>query len=639
MKEIGIDIETYSSVDLAKCGVYRYAEAPDFTVLLLSYAVDGGAPVCCDLASGGTLPPEILAALTSPDVVKTAYNAVFERVCLGRYYGLHLDPAQWRCTMARAARLGLPLSLAQCAAFLRLDSQKMKEGWALIRYFSVPGRDGRRRLPSDDPERWDLFKQYNLRDVEVEQAVLAAVRQLPVPAFEEELYTADQEINDRGVAVDAALAAQADRLDAEYRGTLMERMRQLTGLENPNSPVQLKDWLRREAGVEAGSLDAEYREALMERLADCPAAREVLALRRETTRTSNRKYRAMLDCVCGDGRLHGLLQYYGAARTGRWAGRLVQVQNLPQNHLPDLDHARSLVRQGSLEELAMNYDSPSKVLSELIRTAFTAAPGQQLIVCDFSAIEARVLAWLAGEEWVLDVFRRGGDIYCAAASRMFGVPVEKHGRNAELRQKGKIAVLALGYGGGTAALEAMGGGRLGLTEDEEKDIVRQWRRANRSIVRLWSTLEDAAACAVRTGRSAEVTRGVAAGRWRGMLTLRLPSGRMLCYPRAAVAANGQIEYEGADQTTKQWTRIRTYGGKLAENVTQAVARDILGCVLLRARAAGLRTVFHVHDEIIVEAPPERTVGEVEALFAEGPGWCAGLPLRGVGYATPYYRKD
>lgn len=650
MTELGIDIETYSSRDLSKCGVYKYAEAPDFAVLLFAYSIDNGPVRCVDLACGEELPDEIIAALTDPSVTKTAWNAAFERICLSRHLGLckPMDPAQWRCTMVRAARMGLPLSLGQCGEVLKLADGKMKEGAALIRFFSVPGRGGVRHLPADAPEKWDTFKRYCIRDVEVEQALLAKVRRLEAPAFDDELYIADQEINDRGVLVDRCLVDNAARFDTEYKAELLKEAQEITGMENPNSAVQIKEYLKRTTGLAFQSINKKNLDEIEEALNYWPKAKRVMALRREMAKTSNAKYQAMQTCVCDDGRAHGLLQFYGAARTGRWAGRLVQLQNLPQNHLPDLDYARNLVKAGDLDDFEMNYPDVTQVLSELIRTSFIASPGHILHVCDFSAIEARVVAWIAGENWVLDVFRDGGDIYCATASRMFGVPVEKHGANSHLRQKGKISVLALGYGGGIAALEAMGGSKMGLTELEEKQTVRQWREANPRIVKLWTILEKAAISAIKTGNTVTVNRGITLSyRW-GMLLITLPSGRTICYPRARVSMEYDdswrgdheiIEYESLNQTTKKWEKTRTYGGKLTENIVQATARDILGIVMLRARCEGLPIVFHVHDEIIVEAPVDRPLSDVEALFSEPIDWCRDLPLKGAGYSTPYYLKD
>lgn len=648
MREIGIDIETYSSNDLKSCGVYKYVEAPDFTILLFAYSVDRGPVTCCDFAQGETLPENVVEALRDPGVVKTAFNAAFERVCISRYFGWPLmDPAQWRCTMVRAARMGLPLSLGQCGEVLRLADGKMKEGAALIRYFSVPNR-GKRHLPADAPDRWEVFKKYCKRDVEVEQAILAKVRRLETPAFDEELYTVDQRINDRGVMIDAQMVANAARFDDDYKAELLKEAQQISGMENPNSPAQIKQYIHQATGLPIQSLNKKDLDDIEKQLKYWPKPRRVLEIRREMGKTSNKKYPAMLQCVCQDGRIHGLLQFCGAARTGRWAGRLVQIQNLPQNHLQDLDYARQLVKAGDLADFELNYSNPTQVLSELIRTAFIAKPGCTFHVCDFSAIEARVIAWIAGENWVLDVFRKGGDIYCATASQMFGVPVEKHGANAELRQKGKIAVLALGYGGGIGALENMGGSKMGLTEREEKEIIQKWRDANPRIVKFWATVEAAAMKALKTGESTTIHRGIEVAKRWGMLTITLPSGRIVCYPRARIGTeygdswrgdHEIIEYEGLNQTTKKWEAIRTYGGKLTENIVQSVARDILGIVILRAEAAGLKIVFHIHDEIVVEAEPGQTLEDVTAIFSQPIDWCKDLPLKGAGYTTPYYLKD
>lgn len=648
MKELGIDIETYSSNDLPSCGVYKYTEADDFTILLFAYAVDNGPVQIVDLACGEQLPDEIRDALTDENVTKTAYNAAFERICLSRFLGLpYMDPAQWQCTMVAAARLGLPLGLAQCGEVLRLTEGKMKEGAALIRYFSLPGKNGR-HMPSDAPEKWEVFKRYCVRDVEVEQAILKKVRRLQPTATDEMLRVVDQTINDRGVMIDADLVAHAAEFDERYKAQLAEEAVELTGLSNPNSPAQLKEWLSKVTGESVASLNKKNLDDLADKLIYWPKAQRVLQIRREMGKTSNKKYSAMQQCVCKDGRIHGLLQFYGAARTGRWAGRLVQVQNLPQNHLDDLDYARNIVKAGDYDEFVMNYGNPTQVLSELIRTAFIAKPGCTFHVCDFSAIEARVIAWLAGESWVLEVFRSGGDIYCETASKMFGVPVEKHGRNAELRQKGKIATLALGYGGGVSALEAMGGKRLGLTESEEKEIVKLWRRSNPYIVKLWKAVEEAAINAIRTNTTQYIHRGILVKHQWGMLLITLPSGRVICYPRASVSTEYDdgyrgdhdiIEYEGTNQTTKKWEKVRTYGGKLTENIVQSIARDILGVIILRAYERGYDIVFHIHDEIVVEAHDGQTLQAIEAMFSEPIHWCPGLPLKGAGYTTPYYLKD
>ena len=650
MKELGIDIETYSSRSLADCGVYKYVEAPDFTILLFAYSVDNGEEQIVDFAQGEELPAEIYSALFDPNITKTAWNATFERICISKYFGLDkpMDAQQWKCTMVRAARMGLPLSLGQCGEVLKIEQGKMAEGKALIRFFSCPGKNGIKHQPSDAPDRWATFKEYCKRDVEVEQSLLAKVRRLETTDFEDALYVADQEINDRGVMIDRVLVEHAARFDDEYKAELFKEAQRLTGLDNPNSATQLKKYLREVVGLSVDTLSKNNIDEIANRCRTNKNAQRVLAIRREMAKTSNKKYNAMLECVCDDGRIHGLLQFYGAARTGRWAGRLVQVQNLPQNHLSDIDYARSLVKVGDLEDFELNYPNVTQVLSELIRTAFVADESKIFHVCDFSAIEARVIAWLAGENWVLDVFREGGDIYCATASRMFGVPVEKHGANAHLRQKGKISVLALGYGGGISALEAMGGSKMGLSIDEEKATVRQWREANPRIVRLWTILEKAAFTAIKTGETVTIHRGLKVGyRW-GMLLITLPSGRTICYPRARVATELNdgwrgdheiIEYEGLNQTTKKWETVRTYGGKLTENIVQAIARDILGVVMLRAKREDLPIVFHVHDEIVCEVPESRPLSDVEALFSETISWCPDLPLKGAGYSTPYYLKD
>jgi len=647
MRTLGIDIETYSSNDLTKCGVYKYVEADDFAILLFAYSVDGGDVRCVDVARGESLPDDVLHALTDPKVKKTAYNAAFERVCIGRWLGVQgrLDPAQWHCTMVAAARLGLPLSLAKCAEALRLEKEKMTEGRALIRFFSVP-RNGKRNMPDDAPEKWAVFKAYNIRDVEVEQAILRKIEGFDTTETERALYITDQRINDRGVLVDLTMAKNAARMNDEYNAELLDEAAGIMRTDSPNSITVIKDYIQRTCGQRPDTLSKKSLDELEKELSFWPKAQRVLQIRREVGKTSNAKYGAIVNCACHDNRVRGLLQFYGAARTGRWAGRLVQMQNLPQNHLNDIDHARRIVQSGSLDDLELEYDRPTQVLSELIRTAFIAKTGSTFIVCDFSAIEARVIAWLTGEEWVLDTFRRGGDIYCETASKMFGVPVEKHGQNKELRQKGKIAVLALGYGGGVAALEAMGGSRLGLTQDEERDIVKRWRASNKHIVQFWDTIERMAVVAIQKGIPIQVQRGVQCEMRRGFLFITLPSGRCICYPRAKVETEDvhghekpSITYEGSNQTTGKWEQMRTYGGKLTENVVQATARDILGEVLLRAERAGMDVVFHVHDEIIVEAKPGQTLADVERIFNTPIDWCKTLPLKGDGYTTPYYLKQ
>ena len=638
---LGIDIETYSGAPLADVGVYKYAEAPDFEVLLFGYCVDDGPVRVVDLAGGEKLPEHIREALWSPEVKKTAFNAAFERTCLSRWLGRELPPEQWDCTMVMAARCALPLSLEQCAGALGLPQQKMKEGRALIRKFSVPCRPtkangGRtRNRPEDDPEAWTVFKRYNRRDVEVEQAIRHRLHGAPVPEEERRLWALDQRINRRGVCIDADLARKAVRMNEEYQKRITEEARALTGLDNPNSVVQLKDWIERRTGRRLAALRKEDLPALAEHAPD--DVRRALQIRGELGKTSTTKYATMLACQCDDGRVHGLLQYYGT-RTGRWAGRLVQVQNLPQNHLPDLDLARRLVKAGDLDELEDYYGNVPGTLSELIRTAFTASPGNVLTVCDFSAIEARVVAWLAGEKWALDVFRTTGKIYEAAAARMYHVPAETITKTDPRRQKGKIATLALGYEGGTGALAAMGAARMGLSEAEQRQIVTDWRKANPHIVKLWRHLEYAAKDTVRYRRENRAERGLRFGWWRGAMTVRLPSGRTLMYPRARLTEDGRLAFAATDSVTRQWGEAETYGGKLTENVVQAIARDCLAHVMTRIEARGWPIVFHIHDEVVVDYR-RPLVQELKDIFATPPDWARDLPLRGDGYATPYYLKD
>lgn len=650
---INLDIETYSSNDLLTGGVYKYVEAPDFTILLLAYAVDDGAVQIVDLAGGEELPEWLKSALLNGAVEKRAFNATFERVCISKYFGLPkpMPAMPWRCTMVAAARMGLPLSLEKCGEVLRIRDQKMKEGKDLIKKFSIPDKKRGRIMPADAPEDWETFKAYCIRDVEAEMEIGRKVGRLAQPDWEQDLYAIDQEINDRGVLINRQFVENADRFNGEYKAELLAQSVKLTGLENPNSDAQLKAWLETHAGVAVASLNKKSIDDVEKLIPKASKAYKVLRNRREMKKTSNAKYSSMLESVCSDGRVHGLLQYYGAARTGRWAGRLVQLQNLPQNHLADIDDARQSVLRGDLDEFSTLYGNVTQTLSELIRTSFEAKPGRIFQVCDFSAIEARVIAWIAGEEWVLDVFRKNGDIYCETASQMFHVPVGKHGPNAELRAKGKVAVLGLGYGGGVNALEAMGGSKLGLNEKEEREIVQKWRDANPHIVRLWSNVEKAAIRTITTGQSTEINRGILFSYEYGCLIVKLPSGRKMCYPRAKYGPYEKtyggtetktvdgIQYEGINQTTKKWEVVETYGGKMTENIVQAMARDILGVVMRRAHKKGMEIVFHVHDEIIVEARPEETLEEVAKLFDEDIDWAKGLPLKGAGYSTPYYLKD
>lgn len=645
MPILGIDIETFSEIELPKCGVYAYTDHPSFEILLFAYAFDGEETQIVDLKGGERLPPRVLDALTDPCITKAAFNAAFERVCLSRYLGKRLDAAQWQCTAVQSAMLALPLSLEGVGEVLGIERKKLREGGDLVRYFSLPCKPTKsngcrtRNLPEHAPEKWQRFKDYCVRDVEAEREIREKLRDYPIPAKERELYRLDQEINDRGIRIDPALVRRAIECDLRYKEKTAQRAYELTGLDNPNSPAQIKEWLE-EQGVEACALDKKAVKALI------PEAEgevlEVLKLRLLMAKTSVRKYEAIQRSVCSDGRVHGLLQFYGANRTGRWAGRLVQVQNLPQNHIPDLKLARDLVKAGRYDDLEILYDSTPNVLSELIRTAFIPNPGCRFIVADFSAIEARVIAWLSGEQWRLDVFENSGDIYCASASQMFGVPVEKHGQNAHLRQKGKIAELALGYGGSVGALKAMGALEMGLEEEELPALVRQWREANPHIIRLWSQVENAALTAVR--ERTEVPLGRLTFQYRsGMLFIALPSGRKLCYVKPRIQSNrfggDGLTYEGVGES-KKWTRIETFGGKLTENIVQAAARDLLAGAMLRLRNAGFETVMHVHDEAVLEAPiGQSTVGEVCALMAEVPEWADGLPLRADGYECEFYQKD
>lgn len=647
MRSLSIDIETYCEAPIAKVGAHRYAADQSFEILLFAYSADGGAIEVVDLAQGEELPAEIREALTDPAVTKWAHNAAFERTCLSRWLGVELDPAQWRCTMVWASTVGLPMSLEGVGKALHLEQQKMAEGKALIRYFCQPcaptkTNGGRtRNLPEHAPEKWSQFVEYCRRDVEVEQQIHQRLQHFPVPGREWELWAIDQRINDRGVGVDLQLAEQAVACDQQHRSAAMSRAEQLTGLDNPNSVGQLQGWLS-SRGVELPDLTkASVADALAGDLDDDVA--EVLRLRQELSRSSVRKYEAMLHAAAPEGRARGLLQFVGAGRTGRWAGRLIQVQNLPQNKMPDLDEARSLVRDGHFDAVGLLYPSTPDTLSQLIRTAFVPKKGHQFLVADFSAIEARVLAWLAGERWALEAFAAGEDLYCTTASRMFGVPVVKHGVNAELRQKGKVAVLACGYGGSVGALTAMGALRMGLSEDELKPIVDAWRGANPSIVGLWWELDSAAKHTITTGESVWLPHGLSTSIRRGVLLIGLPSGRNLAYPRARVVPGKYdrpaIDYMGLD-TANRWTRIQSYGPKLVENIVQAVSRDLLANALRNLHHQDFSTVMHVHDEVIVEEPVSgRGIGDVIACMTELPSWAGGLPLDADGYACNFYRKD
>lgn len=646
MQNLSIDIETYSSANLTKCGVYRYCEESDFSVLLFGYSADGGAVHVVDLACGETLPAEIRAALTDNSIIKWAFNAQFERICLSRFLGLptgqYLAPDAWRCTMVWAATLGLPLSLEGVGVVLGLEKQKLKEGKDLIRYFSTPGKtkDGRvfRRLPADAPEKWALYKAYNLRDVETEMAIQAQLSKFPVTDSEWRNYHLDQEINDRGVMLDRTLVEQAIRCDEQFKRSHLEQARFVTGLENPNSPVQLKAWLA-EKGVETESLSkASVLRLLEESEGEVELA---LSLRQELAKSSVKKYAAMESVIGSDERARGLIQFYGANRTGRYAGRLIQVQNLPQNHLPDLSQVRTLIREGRFDSVEVLYESVPLVLSELIRTAFIPRPGCRFFVADFAAIEARVIAWIAGEHWRQEVFEGGGDIYCASASQMFHVPVEKNGINGHLRQKGKIAELALGYGGSVGALKAMGALDMGVPEEELKPLADVWRQSNPAIVRLWWDVDKAASTCVRQRTETE-THGIRFTYQSGILFVTLPSGRQLAYvkPRMGVNrfGNESVTYEGVGEQ-KKWLRLESYGPKFVENIVQATARDILAEAMIRLNRAGYRIVMHVHDEAVIEAPEQTSLEDICSIMGQTPVWANGLLLRADGYVCDFYKKD
>ena len=646
MKTISIDIETYSGTDLGKCGVYKYTEDPDFEVLLFGYAVDGGEVHVVDLALGEKIPAEIAALLTDENVLKFAFNANFERVCLSRHLGMptgeYLDPSSWRCTMVWAAYMGLPLSLQGVGAVLNLDKQKLTEGKELIKYFCSPcaptkSNGGRTRNRSEDaPDKWSLFKSYNLRDVETEMGIQQKLTKFPVPEFVWDEYHIDQEINDRGVQLDMPLVVTAIRMDAASRQELMEDMRRITELENPNSVSQMRSWLA-DNGLETDTLG---KKAVNEMLKTAPPElADALILRQQLAKSSVKKYQAMQNAVCSDGRARGMFQFYGANRTGRWAGRLIQMQNLPQNYLSDLAEARSLVRSGDFEAVKMLYEDVPDTLSQLIRTAFIPREGAMFYVADFSAIEARVIAWFAGESWRQEVFAEGKDIYCASASQMFRVPVEKHGINGHLRQKGKIAELALGYGGSVGALKAMGALEMGLTEEELSPLVQAWRAANPNIVKFWWDVDRAVLTAVR-GKTTTETHGIRFLCRSGMLSIILPSVRMLNYVKPKIGENkfggSCITYEGVGGT-KKWERLESYGPKFVENIVQATARDIL-CYTMKALRC-YSVTMHIHDELVIEADPRVSLDAICEQMGRTPPWAKGLLLRADGYITEFYKKD
>lgn len=657
---LSIDVETFSDVDLKKCGVYKYAESSNFEILLFGVSVDSGEVTVYDLASGDTVPEEIIRALSDDSVIKWAYNASFERVCLSvwlrrnypQYFSSYsiegdtvrnyLDPSSWRCSLVWGAYMGLPLSLEGIGKVLKLENQKMAEGKALIRYFCVPckptkANGGRtRNLPEHDPVKWSTFIAYNKRDVETEMAIQQKLSKFPVPDFLWEEYHLDQEINDRGIQLDMVLVEQAIAIDERSRKELSAKMRQLTALENPNSVQQMKEWLTKH-GLEVDSLDKKSVKELLKTAP--PELAEVLELRRQLAKSSVKKYQAMQNAVCADGRARGMFQFYGANRSGRWAGRLIQLQNLPQNHMAHLEDARSLVRSGDYALLSALYDSVPEVLSELIRTAFVPRDGYKFIVSDFSAIEARVLSFLAGESWRLKVFAENGDIYCASASAMFHVPVEKHGQNAHLRQKGKIAELALGYGGSVGALKSMGALEMGLAEEELQPLVDAWRTSNPNIVQLWWDVDNAVKTTVRQRLDTE-THGIRFRYRSGMLFIILPSGRQLCYVKPKMGTNKfggeSVTYEGVG-STKKWERIESYGPKFVENIVQAISRDILMYAIRTLSHCFI--VGHVHDELIIECSMGVSLDAVCEQMGRTPPWIEGLNLRADGYETMFYKKD
>ncbi|MCI8884403.1 MAG: DNA polymerase [Dorea sp.] len=664
MREMSIDLETYSDIDISKCGAYKYAESENFEILLFGVSVDGSPVTVYDLACGDTIPDEILAALSDENVIKWAFNAAFERICLSNWLkkhrpeyftgysipedhaGQYLDPTSWKCSMIWSAYMGLPLSLEGVGAVLKLQDQKLKEGKDLIRYFCSPckptkANGGRtRNLPEHDPEKWELFKKYNKRDVEVEMSIQKRLAKFPVPEQVWDEYHLDQEINDRGIMLDMTVVQNAIAFDEKSKSALILQMQNLTGLDNPNSVVQMKEWLS-DNGVEMESLGKKEVAGFV-KSSDGNAngnITEALKLRLQLAKSSVKKYQAMQNAVCRDGRAHGMFQFYGANRSGRWAGRLIQLQNLPQNHMDDLAEARAIVRSGDYETMQLLYDDIPDALSQLIRTAFIAKDGYKFIVSDFSAIEARVLAFLAGETWRSKVFAEGKDIYCASASQMFGVPVEKHGINGHLRQKGKIAELALGYGGSVGALRSMGALEMGLSEEELQPLVNSWRNSNPMITAFWWDIDRAVKTAITQRIQTEV-RDIKFFYKSGMLFIKLPSGRLLSYVKPRIGENQfggeSVTYEGVG-STKKWERIESYGPKFVENIVQAVSRDILCNAMKTLRHCFI--VGHVHDELIIECDPRMDLNSVCEQMGRSPEWMPDILLRADGYETQFYKKD
>ena len=660
MQELSIDLETYSDVDISKCGAYKYAESDNFEILLFGVSVDNGPVIVYDLTAGDEIPTEILAALSDETITKWAFNASFERVCLSNWLRKHhpkyfksynseddpvhnyLNPSSWKCTMIWSAYMGLPLSLEAVGTVLKLQDQKMKEGKDLIKYFCCPCKPtkvngGRtRNLPEHAPDKWEIFKAYNRRDVEVELSIKQKLLKFPVPDTVWSEYHIDQEINDRGIMLDMDVVENAIAFDEKSKSSLMISMQNITNLDNPNSVAQMKQWLS-ENGIETESLGKKDVAGLIKETdGDITAA---LKLRLQLAKSSVKKYQAMQNAVCKDGRAHGMFQFYGANRSGRWAGRLIQLQNLPQNHMPDLEEARELVRIGDYDTLDILYDDIPDTLSQLIRTAFIARPGYKFIVSDYSAIEARVLAHLAGEAWRSKVFAEGKDIYCASASQMFGVPVEKHGVNSHLRQKGKIAELALGYGGSVGALKSMGALEMGLTEEELQPLVDSWRTSNPMITAFWWDVDKAVKTTIKQRVPTEV-RGIKFIYKSGMLFIKLPSGRSLSYVKPKIGENKfgseSVTYEGIG-STKKWERIESYGPKFVENIVQAVSRDLL-CYAMH-NLSNQQICGHVHDELIIECPENTTVNSITSVMGKSPDWMKDILIRGDGYDTKFYNKD
>ena len=642
MQCISLDLETYSDIDLQKCGVYRYAASPNFEILLFGYSVDGGEVQVVDLAMGEKIPEDIVAALKDDSVIKWAYNATFERIALSIYFMEWLEPTSWHCTMVWSATLGLPLSLEGVGAVLGLEKQKLKEGKSLIKYFCCPclptkaNGERTRNLPEHNMDKWQQFKDYNLRDVETEIAIQTKLAKFPVPESIWEEYRLDQEINDRGIGIDSEFVDNAIKLDEKVKAELNSKMQALTNLENPNSVKQVVGWLATN-GLETDNLSKKQVAELLKTAHG--ELSEVLRLRQKLSKSSVKKYTAMKNALCADNRVHGMFQFYGANRTGRFSGRLVQLQNLPQNHMADLKQARALVKEGNFDALSLLYEDVPDTLSQLIRTAFVPQDDRKFIVADFSAIEARVIAWLAGENWRQTVFAEGGDIYCMSASKMFKVPVKKHGINGQLRQKGKIAELACGYGGSTGALKAMGALEMGLKEEELKPLVNAWRFANSNIVSLWWAVDKAAKDAIKM-RIATKTHGIHFEYQSGFLFITLPSGRKLAYvkPRIGESRFGgeSITYEGIGMT-KKWERLESYGPKLCENITQAIARDLLVFAMLTLKNCAM--VAHVHDEIVIEADKRMSLTTICEQMGRTPPWAKGLLLMADGYECDFYKKD